>query len=103
MIRVDGQLFIWMGAPGSSVAAVQKDMTVRISWFLGVRPLQVFNSLKFTATRTIFTMTCGSVDLIATFLTPIEVRPITSICSRLPSDDASANRFSEPVNSFLIP
>ena len=64
---------------------------------------RMFNYLKFTATRTIITMTCGTVDLIATFLTPIEVRPITSVCFGLPSDDASANRFSEPVNSFLIP
>jgi len=32
------------------------------------------NPPKFTSTRTTITMTCGSVDLTATFLSPIEVR-----------------------------
>ncbi|KAF9653386.1 DUF1793-domain-containing protein [Thelephora ganbajun] len=49
-LRVDGEFFNWMG-PG--LKAVQKDMT-------------------FTATRTIITMACGGVDLVATFLSPVE-------------------------------
>ncbi|KAF9784530.1 hypothetical protein BJ322DRAFT_1109249 [Thelephora terrestris] len=53
-LRVDiDQFFVWMGDPLGKNAAVQKDMTL-------------------TPTRTIITMTCGSVDLTATFLNPIE-------------------------------
>ncbi|KAF9782928.1 hypothetical protein BJ322DRAFT_182840 [Thelephora terrestris] len=53
MIRVDKTSCGWMGYPQAKTKAVQKDMT-------------------FTATTTNFTMTCGGVDLTATFLSPIE-------------------------------
>ncbi|KAF9790927.1 hypothetical protein BJ322DRAFT_417052 [Thelephora terrestris] len=59
MLRVDGQLFIWMGDPGNTSAAVQKYMTI-------------------TPTRTIITLTCGAVDLTATFLSPIEPKDLVN-------------------------
>ncbi|KAF9791272.1 hypothetical protein BJ322DRAFT_439174 [Thelephora terrestris] len=52
-LRVDGQLFDWMGDRQNYTPAVQKETV-------------------FTSTKTVITMTCGSVDLTATFLSPIE-------------------------------
>lgn len=53
ILRVDGQSYVWMGDPQGKRAAVQKEMT-------------------FTSTKTIITMACGTMDLTATFLSPIE-------------------------------
>jgi hypothetical protein len=70
---VDNDYFYWMG-PGQK--AVQKDMTVRtprLAWVL-LDAKCALNPSKFTSTKTIITMTCGGVDVTATFLSPIEVR-----------------------------
>ena len=83
MLRVDNQSYVWMGYPVDGPGAVQKDMTVRISWFIGLAWYGTIDEyLKFTPTQTKFTMTCGAVDLTATFLSPIEVRilSVTGIC-----------------------
>jgi len=69
-----GDLFCnWMG-PGSSYA-VQKGMAVCTppSIRASLDAKSMLNPSKFTSTKTIITVTCGGVDVTATFLSPIEV------------------------------
>jgi len=58
------------------------------------------NPSKFTSTRTIFTMTCGGVDLTATFLTPIEVRT-PSITDLQPGCDLTKAQPTDLVNQSI--
>ena len=78
-VRVDGTPFYWMGSSSSSVGVgvAQKDMKVRVSQPIWVTlPAKLtLNPPKFTSTKTIITVTCGGVDVTATFLSPIEVCP----------------------------
>ena len=73
MIRVDdSDFFEWMGF---YVNVVQKDLIVRtprLAWTL-LDTKWTLNASKVTSTKTIVTVACGSVDVTATFLNPIEV------------------------------
>ena len=53
LIKVDGTTFLWMGAPG------------------GFNNKANQTSFEYTATKSIFTMTAGKVELKVTFLSPI--------------------------------
>ena len=75
-VRVDNIVFTWMGyppsTPGQESNGVQKDVNVCIPRFAWVLQMDAEIS-KFTSTKTITTVTCGSVDVTATFLSPVEV------------------------------
>lgn len=53
LIKVDGTTFLWMGAPG------------------GFNNKANQTSFEYTATKSIFTMTAGKVELKVTFLSPV--------------------------------
>jgi hypothetical protein len=57
LVRVDGQVYAWAGQPEVSGTAV---------------PAMTQTSLQVTATRSVFTLQAGGVELIAEWLSPIE-------------------------------
>jgi len=57
LIRVDGKLYTWAGEPAVSGVAP---------------PAMVQRSLQVTATQSIFTSEAGGVELVASFLSPVE-------------------------------
>ncbi|KAF9782924.1 hypothetical protein BJ322DRAFT_182136 [Thelephora terrestris] len=81
ILRVDGQPYVWMGDPQGKNTATQKSMT-------------------FTPTRTMITLTCGPVDLTATFLTPIE--PTDLVNQSIPFSYLSVEVVANDANTHQV-
>ncbi len=87
IVRIDGVPYVFMGAPAVDAAPVSQGMS------------QI--SLVTTATRSTFTLTGGGVELVVTFLSPIEPgdlrrqsAPLSYLSMRASSADGKAHAVS---------
>ncbi|KAM5543407.1 hypothetical protein V8D89_002658 [Ganoderma adspersum] len=85
LTKVDGQAYIWMGAPGVPNANLSKATQ---------------KSLQFTSTQSVFVMTAGPVDLTITFLSPVE--PSDFVNQSLPLSYYSISAASNDGKSHTV-